>query len=121
MALPASLHKLKDARGEFVLASDRMKKRYGVRLANRIEDGNVAAFSIAKLQKYGERGSPIEGSWLLRGYCQFCGEPMRVEALGGEREICCGKSLPHPNAATTDPDDPWGQNAIRELEDCRDF
>jgi len=68
-------------------------------------------------------GSPIPGSRFLRAYCDRCNEPMRVTShvINLRMPIFCEKCEPSipPNRAATKDDDPgpWGENAIRALED----
>ena len=80
---------------------------------------------------YGQPGTPIRGSRLIRSYCEGCGEPIRVEPITEENPKLsygpctrcranlhpgCGK--PSGDAHTVDNGDPspWEENAIRAME-----
>jgi len=78
-------------------------------------------------------GSPIDGSKLVRAYCPYCGEPMRVTIETWHSYNIGKKDLPscsdcnrppigagHPGGdayTIGDSPGPWQENAIRLLED----
>lgn len=67
------------------------------------------------------RGDPIKGSKLFREFCDTCGEPMRVTLTRvGIKDLCKCEKCRGPHTflpATKDDDNPWQQNAIRQMED----
>lgn len=67
-------------------------------------------------------GDPIPGSQCFRAFCMRCNEPMRVsyDKIITRRPVYCEQCDPRPLAnvaATKDDTDPWGENAVRALED----
>lgn len=83
----------------------------------------MARYRPPDIEQYGEIGSVIPGSRLLRDYCVVCGEPIRVYLLGGnECKECAGVHYDVPPELLGDPSahnnsNPWQENAIRALED----
>jgi hypothetical protein len=69
-------------------------------------------------------GDAIPGSRFFRAFCARCDEPMRVDYTtmrdnDGE-SLYCERCEPRPLtnvAATKDDTNPWGENAVRALED----
>jgi len=76
----------------------------------------------ADIEKYGEVGSAIPGSKLVRGYCAECGTPIRVPELGMGRlcEVCSGEKkdlMPGGYAGPVDIDSGGYRTiALRALE-----
>ena len=72
--------------------------------------------------RYGEPGSPIKGSRLVRGYCRVCGTPIRRDpnAVAQECEICSGVQrdlMPGGYAGQLDEDEGgYGSIARRAME-----
>jgi hypothetical protein len=71
-------------------------------------------------------GDPIPGSRFFRAYCRRCNEPMRVDggmlmAMQSGRPVYCEQCDPKPlaNTAATKEEGPgpWGENAVRAMED----
>ena len=69
-----------------------------------------------------KRGDKIEGSRFYRAFCLRCNEPMRVPEstiLSGIPTFCeqCHPRPLKSRAATKDEESPWGENAVRAMED----
>ena len=80
--------------------------------------------SAPKIETYGQIGSPIPGSRLVRDYCATCGEPIRVTSCGGEHICSSCRAGWHPGYGTpfyvpdTDADGVWA-NIVKKVEDGR--
>jgi hypothetical protein len=77
-------------------------------------------------------GQPIAGSTMIRAFCFFCGDPIRVTQYAWEnqaRHYCSacyannrskhdsGRVKRHYSKADGVDDNPWEQKVVRELED----
>ena len=67
-------------------------------------------------------GDPIPGSRFFRAFCHRCEEPMRVNysTIETGKPVWCEQCEPRPlsnTSATRNDTDPWGENAVRALED----
>ena len=67
-------------------------------------------------------GDPIPGSRFFRAFCTRCDEPMRVDYTTIHRgmPVYCEQCEPRPlanTAATKEDTSPWGENAVRAMED----
>ena len=70
-------------------------------------------------------GDQIPGSRFFRAFCHRCKEPMRVpySTIQIGKPVWCEECEPRRLAnvaATKDETDPWGENAVRALEDRYD-
>jgi hypothetical protein len=91
------------------------------------EEGGKVSYQYV----YGNSGSPIPGSKLIRSYCQSCGEPIRVPYPEPNQPIgtgpcikCranfhqgCGKSSGDTHTLKYGDPSPFEENAIRDMED----
>lgn len=71
-------------------------------------------------------GDPIPGSRFYRGFCGHCGTPIRVDYPSIHfKLVCycerCERKTPTNTKATKDDYSPWGENAVRALEDRYDI
>ncbi len=69
-----------------------------------------------------QHGDPIPGSRFFRAFCNRCNEPMRVSGntITIGIPVFCEQCEPRPlanTAATKDEANPWGENAVRAMED----